>query len=47
MVECLRHVVGRAVDEVVRAELEESASLSVPRDRDGAEAEAVCELHPK
>jgi hypothetical protein len=31
----------------VRAELEESASLSVPRDRDGAEAEAVCELHPK
>jgi hypothetical protein len=44
MVECLRHVAGRAVDEVVRAELEESASLSVPRDRDGAEAEAVCEL---
>jgi hypothetical protein len=28
---------------VVRAELEENASLSVPRDRDGAEAEAVCE----
>ena len=45
MVECLRHVAGRAVDEVVRAELEESASLSVPRDRDGAEAEAHWRRH--
>jgi hypothetical protein len=33
MVECLR----RAVDEVARAELEESASLSVPRDRETAD----------
>jgi hypothetical protein len=42
------HVLGRVVDEVVRAELAgERLLVGTACDRDGAEAELVCELHPE
>ena len=48
MVECRGHVLGRVVDEVVRAELAgERLLVTAAGDRDGAEAELVGKLHPE